>query len=481
MLQMREQRYRADVSAAAVLLKEPQGLSVHLLGIGGIGMAGLAILLQDIGCCVSGCDTCENSLIQRLRARGVNVQQGHDPDHIRFACDAVIRSTAVPEHLPECVEAKDRGIPVFHRGPVLAALMNSRPSVAVTGTHGKTTTTAMLVHLLQSAGASPGYFIGGEPFDETLPAYGSDKSAWWAAEADESDGSVICYAPEYSILTNLEYDHMEHFGNEETLFACVRTLIAQTKKSVLYSGDDPILKKLSEGVSDAVSFGLGNDCIYRADTIVLGAGTAEFSLRKAGEDKGRVALSVPGEFNVRNALGALALIDLIGESLELAVQAMRSFRPVRRRYERMGTWCAAQMISDYAHHPTELRAVVQAALHEKPNRIVCLFQPHRYTRTLALKEQFAKAFEGVDLLVLLPVYPASETPLPGGMIEDLFETMQMQLKKCTIEMVADCEQAEGLLQKDLKPGDLLLVLGAGDVIRFFEVINAKGRSLDENN
>ena len=403
-----------------------QGGHVHLLGIGGIGMAGIAILLHERGFEVSGCDLQENEQTNQLKRRGITVLLGHDKAHIDSSVNWLIRSTAVLDSHLEVQTAEAIGIPVSRRGEVLPALLRDRVSIAVTGTHGKTTTTAMIAQILDQ-----GYFVGGEV--QGLGGVARDGELM-VVEADESDGTIVGYSPDYAVITNIEFDHMEHHASESDFVGCFETLIKNTKQKVFYCADDPIAKKVCAENPKCEPF------FYP-----------------------QVPIKVPmiGRHNQWNASAARAVSKVWKSEAEI-FQRLEKLGQIARRFETVlkkdGIW----VVSDYAHHPTEVAAVIKMARELNPTRILMVFQPHRYTRTLALGKDFATSFQGVDKLWLVPVYAASEALLEGGTTEDLMTHFSNHWKN-RLCFFSTLEGAWKNVLEELMAGDLLLIVGAGDV------------------
>ncbi len=394
--------------------------AVHMLGIGGIGMAGLATLLHQRGYRVSGSDLRENRQTARLREIGVRIQTDVPPD-----VQWMIRSTAVAENHPDVRRAR---VPVFRRGEVLAELLRDRFVIAVSGTHGKTTTTAMIAQILGC-----GYCIGGEI--EGLADVARDDEIM-AVEADESDGTVACYHPDIAVITNIEYDHMEHHADLKAFETCFLRFAANTKEKIVYCAGDPAAVRLFKDHPDA------EPCSEAA----LGADTP---------------VALPGRHNRLNAALAATVSRGWKPDAEIA-RALKTLRPVRRRFETVaaGDWTA---VSDYAHHPSEIRALIETARTTfSPGRLLAVFQPHRYTRTRALLDEFPPAFAGVDKLWLVPVYAASETPLTGGTARDLLGRFSNDWKN-RIYFFQSLEAAWQDIRRDLSAGDVLLIIGAGDI------------------
>ena len=390
-------------------------------------MAGLALLLKERGHSVHGCDEQENRQTVWLREKGIPVYTGRDPAHLA-GMEWVIRTTAVPDDHPEVVNAK---VPVSRRGEVLPALLRDRITIAVSGTHGKTTTTSMIAQILGC-----GYCIGGE-----VPGFDgvAKDGGVMVVEADESDGTLVNYHPDIAVITNIEYDHMEHHASVEAFEACFLRFAENTKKKIIYCAEDPAALRLFKDHPKAVPYGLR---------------FSDFTFQ----------VSLPGRHNRLNALAALEVCRLWKSDAEI-FSALAEIKPVRRRFERVLEG-AYTVISDYAHHPTEIRTLVQTVRETlKPERLLGVFQPHRYTRTKALMDDFPPALAGLDGLWLLPVYAASEEPLPGGTTGDLFKKIPASKH---VKNMLTLEEAWQDIQKELRAGDVLLIIGAGDIEQLAE-------------
>ena len=450
---------------------------VHFVGICGVGMAGLAKVLKDAGFEVDGCDLSRNRLASWLDASGIPVRVGHAADHVDASVHAVVRSTAVPESSADVVAARRLGIPVLSRGDVLAALVNRRWSVAVAGTHGKTTTATFTTQLLKHMAKDPSWCIGGESLGrvESLAVAGAGKGDVFVVEADESDGTLCGYAPEIAVVTNIEFDHMEHFGSRDAVEACFKRFVSQVRSVVVYGADDSVAAACVPGWCrecgvSCVSFGLSEGADIRATEVTQTAAGATFAVSVSGKGNGSVCLPVSGTHNVRNALAAIAVSCAVGADPEACCAACEHVGLPRRRFELCGEEDGIRVISDYAHHPTEIAALIEMARLLKPKRLVGVFQPHRYTRTQALGPEFPAVFSGVDELVLVPVYPASESPLKGGHTYDLYAHFRASMRSGVPvpRLARSLDEARAYLQRELKDGDTLLVIGAGDVEKVAE-------------
>ncbi len=436
---------------------------VHFAGICGVGMAGLAILLKSRGFTVSGCDLMINKLASWLRERGITVVERHSPTHLTEDVQWVVRSAAVPETSDEIQAALTRGIPVFKRGQVLAALLADTPFVAVAGTHGKTTTASFIAQILALAGRAPSFCIGGEA--EPLGGVaGIGTGGITVVEADESDGTLALYAPDIAVVTNVEFDHMEHFDGVDAFEACFQTFIRQTRRRILYCADDSRAAKICGTHPHATSFGFSKDAALSAEVLRETPVSTEFRLSQKGTSLGLFTVSAPGRHNVLNAISSLA----VGLELEIPIQVLREALAKvvlpRRRFERIIDRADLAVISDYAHHPSEIAALVNATNRLNRPRILAVFQPHRYTRTRALGPDFPPAFKGLDEVVLCPVYAASEAPLAGGSIWDLYALCRKH-PDLNVRVASSLRNAWDYSRGQLQIGDAFLVIGAGDVER----------------
>lgn len=442
-------------------LQNPGNAPVHCVGIGGVGMAGIAAALHDAGFRVTGCDLIPNRLTQRLADNGISVQIGHDVAHLTPPPRFVVRSTAVPLDHPEIQAAQAQGIPVFQRGEVWPALLRAHTTVAISGTHGKTTTSALCVHAVRAAADLPGYFIGGE-WEADGQVYQPGRYPVFITEADESDGTLQHYHPAFAVITGIDYDHMEHFRDEQTFINVFRQFAQQTERGVIYCGDDPRLTHLVPATPASRSYGFHADCAIRALDVQASKRETRFTIAVDGRRRGEVLWPIPGRYNVQNALAAIAVVDALGADVDRAIEQLPAFQPVRRRFEYVGRHHGARVFTDYAHHPTEIAALVAAARERAPGRVLAIFQPHRYTRTRALGPQFPAAFAGLAQVILVPVYAASESPLSGGDLPDLvahFEQTGATPTVCTADLTAAWQLAGEMLQAD----DWLLLIGAGDI------------------
>jgi UDP-N-acetylmuramate--alanine ligase len=427
------------------------GRRLHFVGIGGAGMSGLALVARALGAEVTGSDRAESAYLAPLRARGIDPAIGHAPGNVPEAADIVF-STAVPEDNPERAAARDRGAREIHRGRLLAEVSALRRCIAVTGTHGKTTTTAMIVHVLRSCGLDPSFLVGGE-IDATADGprvnAGWGEGEWIVVEADESDRSLLSLAPEIAVLTNAELDHHATYGSRLELEETLTRFLATASHAVVW--DRPELVGLRDGplvtfdAPDPQPDADGVRFTWRGRTVRLGA---------------------PGAHNALNATAALAACELAGADPACAASALADFRGVARRFALLGHAPAGVPVyDDYAHHPTEVAATLRAARTLSPSRLIAVFQPHLYSRTLALHHGFGEALALADLPVVLDVYPARERSedypgVTGRLVAEATSEAAGGRRVCWLPGFDD---AERFLRAELCEGDVCVMLGAGDV------------------
>jgi UDP-N-acetylmuramate--alanine ligase len=423
------------------------GRRLHFIAIGGAGMSGLALVCHRLGAEVTGSDRAESTYLAALREAGLRPSIGHDADNVPPDADVVV-STAIAEDNPELARAQERGQRVIHRGELLAELCSLRRLIAVAGTHGKTTTTGMLVHALAALGADPAFFIGGE-LPGAGPAGASANAGWGAgewvvAEADESDASFLELHPEIAVITNLELDHHARWRSRAELEAGFARFAAPAAGVVL--GPDPALDRLAESAPHQAA--------------------ARFDEDAPGPDA--LPLAVPGRHNRVNARGALAALELAGFDTAAAAAALESFPGMLRRQQRKGARDGAEIYDDYAHHPTEVAATLEALRELGPARLIAVFQPHLYSRTRALAERFGAALAAADAIGVLDVYAAREErvgELAGVSGLDVARATADHAGGRPVWWLRDAETAIATLPNELREGDLLVTIGAGDVFR----------------
>ena len=455
---------------------------IHFVGIGGIGMSGIAELLARLGYQVSGSDLKRSEITDRLeRELGVVVAEGHDGRNLGTA-DVVVVSSAIRPDNPEIVDSRRRGIPVIPRAEMQAELMRLRYSIAVAGAHGKTTTTSMIALVLERAGLDPTAIIGGR-----LSAFGSNarlgQGDYVVAEADESDRSFLRYSPTIAVVTNVDHEHLENYRDFDDL--CQAFVDFANKVpfygAVVACADDPELRALLPRMTRRiVRYGLEDPAAdLRGVGVRLGSegGTCTVvrSPRNGATHTGRetvegsLRLHVPGRHNLLNALAATAVGLELGISVPQIASALEQFRGAERRFQIRGEAAGVLVVDDYGHHPTEIAAVVEAARSAYNRRLVVVFQPHRYTRTKMLMERFGPALSGADLIVLTDIYAASEDPIPGATIEALAEAIRGAVQS-PVHLVKNVDEVPTAVAELARRGDLVVTLGAGSIGRAGDAI-----------
>ena len=439
-------------------------LKIHFIGLGGAGMSGIARIMLAKGFAVSGSDKNDSSVLTSLKALGAKVFVGHMKENLADA-QLVIISAAITENNPELVAAKQGGIPVVARANALAWLMSESTSVAVAGTHGKTTTTAMLTVALQSAGADPSFAIGGTINNAGTNAH-SGSGSIFVAEADESDGSFLAYKPSGAIITNVELDHVDHFADEEAVFAVFEQFVDSIKPGgfLVACGDDSGVKNLLSQIKRSdlkiLLYGEDSNNDFRLDRINLAPTTSSAALTITGRKIGELNLAVAGKHNLLNAVAAFAADSTMGIAEGKLITGLKSFTGTRRRFELKGEVAGVKVIDDYGHHPTEITVTLIAAKNlAQSGRVLVVFQPHRYSRTAVFSHQFAEALANSDFTFLLEVYAASEQPIPGVSSLLIIKDMKSDQAKFEPSMV----QVVSEVAMMAKSGDVIITLGAGDV------------------
>jgi UDP-N-acetylmuramate--alanine ligase len=434
---------------------------LHVTNVGGAGMSAIATLLAELGHHVSGHEpAADTPFLEPLRRLGVDIQTG--PPGPLPPADAVVVSTATPGDQPQRKEAEAAGIPVVHRSAALAALSARRRTIAVAGTHGKTTTSALLATLLVEAGTDPGWIVG-------AGVAGLGRSAAWGGhgplvvEADESDGSFLALTAAAAIVTNVEPDHLEHWGDEAHLRGAFEQLVAAVAGPVVLCADDAGAARLIAHASHPVTYGTAADADYRIDAVATERTGVRFTLHHDGESVEVTVPAAPGAHNARNAAAAVALAHELGVDLAVAAEALGRFRGVARRFEVRGEAGGVVLVDSYDHLPTEVAAALAAARAGGWRRVVCCFQPHRYSRTQALGRTFADCFEDADVLLVTGIYPAGEAPRPGITGKAVVDAVLDAHPWKAVAWLPTLDDVVAYLGTALRPGDLCLTLGAGDL------------------
>lgn len=453
-----------------------QAQRVHLIGVAGSGMSGLALLLMGMGHKVSGSDRVTTKETERMQGLGLIFSSPHTAEAVE-GCDVVVASSAIRPENPAYRAAKEAGIPIYLRAQCLGAILHSRKGVIISGTHGKTTTSSMAAHLLREADLKPSHYVGAE-----IPILGSN--AQWSmdgelmvAEGDESDGTLALYHPEHAVILNIEAEHLDHYRDIEHIKEVFNALADQTKNKLIYCAEDGIAREICKSRENAISYGW-EDADYTADDVRDLRGTSAFTVRRKGEVLGDVELGIPGRHNILNALAAIVLADISGAEFTAVARAMASFAGAKRRFETKYLSAKHRIIDDYGHHPSEIAATLQTARSLKPERIVVLFQPHRFSRTQLLAEDFGKVLQGADQIYVCDVYPASELPIEGISGQTIVDAMNRHGDVPGM-FLQDLESAHHVVGNALKPGDLLITLGAGNVHEAGSKIARDLKVLDE--
>lgn len=452
---------------------------IHFVGIGGIGMSGLAEILRTMEFEISGSDLKPNEITRRLESLGVQIHQGHRAENVEGA-DVVVHSSAITPQNPEIARARALEIPTISRGELLAELMRVKYTVAIAGSHGKTTTTSMVATVLRSAGLDPTVVVGGK-----VNALGSNARLGagdlFVAEADESDGSFLRLTPTIAVVTNVDPEHLDHYGTHEN----VKAAFVEFANRVPFYGlcvlcmDHPHVQELLPRISRRhVTYGFSRQADYCAENLRFEGLETRFDCRRRGARLGDFTVRMPGQHNVLNALSVIAVADELEVPLDVTRDAIAQFHGVQRRFTvvgqppftKDGKRGDVMIIDDYGHHPAEIEATLDAAQRGFDRRVVVAFQPHRYTRTQALFAEFTRAFNKADVVLVTDVYPAGEQPIEGATGEALAQAIRAHGHHA-VHFVGDKKRIGAELRRLLEPGDLVIALGAGD-------INASARELD---
>ena len=447
---------------------------VHFVGVGGVGMSGIALVLKNLGFEVTGSDAKESDTTRKLAEAGIRVFIGHDAANSADA-QVVVYSSAVHSENPELVAARERDMPVIRRAEMLAELMRMKFSVAISGSHGKTTVTSLVAHLMERAGLDPTSVIGGRIMGADAGAR-LGQSEYLVAEADESDRSFLALYPAIAVVTNIEREHLDVYHD----LADIRREFTRFVNRVPFYGsvvlgmDSPAVRAIrGRAKRRVVTYGVEAQADFRARDVQLYAFSSAFTLLYVGKEVGRFNLPVPGIHNVANALAALATGSELGIGFDAMAQAMAVFSGVHRRLEKLGEKNGIVVYDDYGHHPTEVRVTLEALRHAFPDRrILVVFQPHRYTRTKALAEEFGTCFAAADELILTKIYAASEPEIPGVDATLILKAVEVAGKP-GVSYVPELTDVSGVLTGRLRKGDVVLVAGAGNICTIGEEILAK--------
>jgi UDP-N-acetylmuramate--alanine ligase len=439
--------------------------SIHFVGIGGVGMSGIAEVLLAHGFEVSGSDVAQGEVTRRLTELGAQVHLGHGAANVQRA-DVVVFSSAVTRDNPELVEARLRGIPVIPRAEMLAELMRLQDGIAIAGSHGKTTTTSLVATVLRAAKLDPTVVIGGK-----LNVLGSGaalgRGRLLVAEADESDGSFLHLTPVISVITNIDAEHLDHYRDHEA----VKEAFVQFANRVPFYGlvvaclDHPHVQDILPRIEKRVAtYGLAAQADYAARELRVEGLSSSFELTRRGEPLGRFEVCMPGVHNVLNALATIAVADEVGIDHAVVREALATFAGVQRRFTVLGERRGVTVVDDYGHHPAEIEVTLEAARRAYGRRVVVAFQPHRYSRTHHLFDELTRAFNGADVLLVTDVYPAGEQPIAGADSASLVDAIRAHGHRDVTHVADRAELASHLLKRS-RPGDIVITLGAGSITR----------------
>ena len=435
-------------------------LRIHLIGVAGSGMSGLALLLLGMGHKVSGSDRVTSAETERMQKLGLTFSSPHTAEAVKEA-EIVVFSSAIRPDNPAYAAAVARGIPLYRRAECLAAILHTRKGIVISGTHGKTTTSSMTAHVLREAALEPSHYVGAEIPILGANARWSENGEFMVAEGDESDGTLALYRPEHSVILNIEAEHLDFYRDLDHIREVFSQLAAQTRGKLVYCAEDPVAAELCAGRENAVSYGWEDADFVASDVRDL-KGSSSFTVIRRGEELGDIELGIPGRHNVLNALAAIAIADSCGAEFPLVARALATFAGAKRRFETKYLSANHRIVDDYGHHPSELAATLQTARSLKPKRIVVLFQPHRFTRTQALADDFGRVLQQADQVFVADVYPASEPPIEGVNGQTIVDAMARH-GDSPAAFLPDLATAHHAVGNALQPGDLLITLGAGNV------------------
>ena len=443
---------------------------IHLVGVAGSGMSGLAALLIELGHAVSGSDRVTTTETERLQQLGLRYYGQHLADHTK-AADLVVFSSAIKDDNPILLAARSCGKPVFRRAEAVAAIMQAKRGIVIAGMHGKTTTSAMTAHVLREGGLHPSHYVGAEIPILGTNAHWNPRGDYFVAEGDESDGTLRCFHPEHALILNIEEEHLDFYADLAAIEEVFSQLIDQTSASVLYNIDDTNTAKLCGKRKRAVSYGFSKQADYRGTDVELRNFGSSFSVCRRGEKLGQATLNVPGEHNVHNALGVIALASELSIPFAKITASLQKFEHARRRFEIKYASDRFLLVDDYAHHPTEIRATLRTAKSIGRRRLVTMFQPHRFSRTKALCREFGSAFDDAERIVITDVYPASEPPIPGitgrTIVDEVVRHGHRGVAYQPRLPSVHCD-----VGNMLEAGDLVVSLGAGNIHEQLEILAA---------
>ena len=451
---------------------------IHLIGVAGSGMSGIAGLCLALNHRVSGSDKASNQETARLQTLGLDFSSPANPEKVRDA-ELVIYSSAIKPAHPDYECATKLGLPLVRRADALAAIMRQKKGIVIAGMHGKTTTSSMSAHVLRAAGVHPSHYVGAEIPILGVNAQWDDAGEWFVAEADESDGTIVNYHPEHAVILNIEEEHLDFYADLAHIERVFAQLLSQTSGSVFYCADDKHATRVCSGHPRAISYGAVSGADYRFEDVHPKDFQTHFVATRQGELLGAVTLNVPGRHNVSNATSVIALATELGVPFHKIAEALESFRGARRRFEIKHRSERFMIVDDYGHHPSEIRATLATARGTGRKRILTMFQPHRYTRTQALRDEFGRAFEDTDVLVLADIYPASETPIPGVTGQTIADAIAQHTAQEGVSFQKVRQKIAYDIGRMMEPGDLILSLGAGNIHEQGAVLARDAAALDD--
>lgn len=463
-----------NVPTAPLDLSIPHRL--HVVGVGGPGMSAIAIALAEMGHDVSGSDLREHPVLERVRAARAAVSIGHDRSLVH-GVDAVTASTAIPERNIELDEARNTGVTVLRRAGMLASICAQAKSLAVAGTHGKTTTTSMLMLMLAEGNLRPSFVVGGDVTDVGTGAQWTG-GEWLVVEADESDGTHLELPLHGTVLTNIEVDHLDHYGSFDAIIESFDTYLAQVPGPKVVCGDDKVASELAAR-HDAVTYGRGDGCHVQAVDVRADNGAFVFGVERNGEPLGEIELPMRGIHNVVNATGAIAMALEIGVAFVDIQHALAKFGGVARRFDVRGIDDGATFVDDYAHLPSEISAVLAATRHSGDawRRVVAVFQPNRYNRISEIWQDYANAFVDADLVVLTDIYASGTTPIPGVTGKLIVNAVTEADPSKRVIWLPNRQELIDFVAREARDGDIVLSMGCGDIATLpAEVLDARRRS-----
>ncbi|CBW25006.1 UDP-N-acetylmuramate--L-alanine ligase (UDP-N-acetylmuramoyl-L-alanine synthetase) [Halobacteriovorax marinus SJ] len=450
-------------------------IKVHFIGIGGIGMSGIAEVLLSLGYKVSGSDIAESATVAKLRKLGADVFVGHKSENITDAT-VMVYSSAIDDTNPEVIAAKAKRLPIMRRAEMLAELMRLKKGLAIAGTHGKTTTTSFLATILQESKYDPTYIIGG--IVKNLDGHAKvGKGEFLVAEADESDGSFLLLNPIMSVVTNIDNDHMDHYGSEANLLSSFTEFINKVPfygLTALNAHDERLMALTKEVKKPWVTFGVETEADFEARDIRYENNITIYDLYHSGEKKIEIRITIPGKHNILNSLGAIALAFNMGVPFEEIAKSIIKFDGVGRRFQTLVAKDNFEVIDDYAHHPTEIDVTLKAMKETRPNKkIVVVFEPHRYSRTRDCWDSFLHCFNSADTVYISPIYPASEKPIPGIEADRLIADIN-KLHPDLVKKLDSIENIDSIIDNYKEENVTLVTLGAGSIGRIIrEKTNTK--------